>query len=475
MKKVPCSLMLLLLICVIETKGQTQIPVDQFSSAGSDTKAINMALEKAGNEGSVLIKFANRTYNIDPSELLTGSRNIILFNIRGNMTLSGEPDTRLELKKGWASKTKLNNFILFGAVNAADNFSMNNLIIDFNGAQNNLETPSGHYKNAALYILKGNHIAVTNVKVLNNPGQQTISIGSTDKTGRSLAADVKISNCSFINNTDAFPGNKQNDHSTIYLVADKAVVTRNIFMSGNWTSKMATAIEAHTTNSDFSYNTITNYSTGINIVAIVANQVNSNFNNNTITNVNSAFVFWGDGSHKMEGVKLLNNSITQAYSNDPIIRMSKTMKIYCSGLLISGNTFTGKGRGTDVKPNQSGLVGNCIEIGLVKDVMIKDNKFNNINGRAVTLVNQGFKMNKITIENNTFDNINAARNAQYNKIIQLKSIGEIDSISIEGNKLSNQQSMDRFIDINRGDMNKGIRVKSYNVKSNTVTNNGDNF
>lgn len=472
MKKFRYCLMLVLLICIAKAEGQTQISVDQFLSAGSDTKAINMALEKAGrdnNTGNVIIKFANRNYNINPAEVLkAGGKNIILFNIRGNMTLSGGPNTQLVLTKGWSSPMMLNNFILFGTVNAADNFSMINLSVDFNGAQNNIKTPTGHFKNAALYILKGNHITVTNVKVLNNPGQQSLSIGSTDKSGHFLSTDVKINNCSFIRNTDAFPGNRQNDHSSIYVVADKAIVTKNTFMSGDQVSKVATAIEAHTSNSVFSYNIITNYSTGINIVAIVGDQLNSSFNNNTITNVNSAFVFWGSGSHRMERVRLLNNNITQAYSNDPIIRMSKTMKIYCSGLEIEGNSFTGKGKDANAKSMITGLVGNCIEVGLVKDVLIKDNKFNNINGRAVTLVNQDFKMNKITIQDNIFNNINVARNAQYNKIIQLKSRGEIDSISIEGNRLSNQQSMDRFIDINRGEVNKGIKVKSYNVKENTV-------
>lgn len=469
MKKITCFLMLLLLMTVVKVEGQTQISVDEFSSAGSDTKAIKMALEKAGNTGNTVINFANRTYNIDPRELLTGNKNIILFNIRGNMTLAGGPNTRLELKKGWTSQLVMNNFILFGGVNPADNFSMTGITIDFNGAQNNLKTPSGHNKNAALYILKGNHITITSVKILNNPGQQSLSIGSTDKSGNFLVKDVKISNCSFINNTDAFPGNTQNDHSSIYLVADNAVVTKNVFTSGSQISKVATAMEAHTSNAVFSYNTITNYSTGINVVAIVGDQINSSYNNNTINNVNTAFVFWGDGSHRMAGIKLLNNDITQAYSNDPIIRMSKTMKIYCSGLEISGNTFAGKGRNSNTAATMNaGVVGNCIEIGLVKDVVIKDNKFNNISGRAVTLVNQDFKMNKISIQNNTFDNINVARNPQYNKIIQLKSRGEIDSISIEGNKLNNQQSMDRFIDINRGELNTGIRIKSYNIKANTV-------
>jgi hypothetical protein len=457
----------MLLICVVKAEGQTQITVDQFLSAGSDTKAISMALEKAGKTSSVVIKFANRTYNIDPSELLAGNKNIILFGVRSNMTLAGGPDTKLELKKGWTSKMILNNFILFGAANSVDNFGMNSLSIDFNGAQNNLKTPSGHNKNAALYLLKCSHITVQNVKVLNNPGQQSLSIGSTDKNGNFLATDIKINGCSFINNTDAFPGNKQNDHSSIYIVADKAIVTKNNFVSGDKISKVATAIEAHTSNSVFSYNTITNYSTGINIVAIVGDQVNSSFDHNTITNVNSAFVFWGNGGHRMAGIKLLNNNITQAYSNDPIIRMSKTMKIYCLGLEIMGNSFTGKGN-VNTKSAITGLVGNCIEIGLVKDVLIRDNKFNNINGRAVTLVNQGFKMNRIAILNNTFDNINVGGNPRYNKIIQLKSSGEIDSISIEGNKLNNQQSMDRFIDINRGDMNNAIKVRSYNVKANTV-------
>ncbi len=423
-------LFIVVIFCFNISLAQSIVKVDDYLSKGSDTKAIRDALNAARKfSGQKVLLFSNRIYFIDPSEIISDvEKNMFLYPIFSDLIIRGSSKTELRFEKSWAQKSKinLNNFVLFGSKQYISKLSLETFKVDFNGVI--LQNRNATVSNAVLFLTQGKDISMESISVLNNPGRQSVYLGTTSSDGRYLVSNVKINNCTFINNADNVKGSTQNDHSTIYVAANNAVIRNNVLNSGNGLSRVATAIEAHTINSDVSYNSIKNYSTGINIVATTGNQIGTTYSYNTFQNVRKAFVFWGLKDKKIDNIKIVNNKIYQAEVNDPIIRMEGTLKTYIGNLEITGNTFS-----TSFGQRKSIAIGHGIEISYVKDIYIIGNHFKNLNGRAVTMGGTNFNIDNLVIEKNTFENINAANNTKYKYMVELKAIGKINKLLIQNN------------------------------------------
>lgn len=442
--------------------SQTTLYVDEYVTGNDDTKAIAKAFNIAqGATEKVTIKFSSRTYIIDPVKIESSFKDSdILFTVMSNLTIEGGKNTRLVMKKSWTKQFDLQkgNFILFGNRKVIQNLVIQSMIIDFDGTHNNLKTKSGSLNNSFLYLKRCQNVKVSNIHVLNNPGRQSIYIGDGDKKGGYLASNIIVEQCFFSNVADNLAGNSQNDHSSIYIAADSAKINNNIFISGKGLSNVATAIEAHTTNSDFSANRITNYSTGINIVATDGDLVNCSFVENDFNNVKKAFVFWSRPGRKMSKIRIANNRISQAKISQSMVRMSGTLKSYIESLEITGNFFSGKRM-----PEKNAFANNhAIELGYIKNVIIKGNAFKDVGGRAITMVGRDFSSNKIDISGNTFSNVNAAKNDKYKFMVDLRAIGQITTLRITNNSIDRK---DHFYYIGSKILVKTALVKNNNLNS----------
>jgi hypothetical protein len=385
------------------------------------------------------------------------------------MQIIGDSETEIFLKSGWVNEVKgrLNNFMLFGSREFIDNFSMNNLTIDFNGDVNRLVLKEGKkLTNSVLYIHRGKNINVSNVEILNNPGGQSLTIAGVDKNGKYLISDVVIENCVFNGNTDALENNISKDHSSIYVAGYRVKVVNNKLISGEHLSAISTAIETHVSESTISNNTITNYSTGINIVALDGDQRNSVYEDNIMNNVEHGFVFWASNGRAMNNVILKNNKIDQANTNGSIISMAHTTanslvsNIYILNNTLSGSNATNSSSASKIsstlyRRNNNGS--NCIEIGPIKNIIIKGNTIKDINGRAITMVGKNLNIDSLIISNNKFYNINRSRNAKYSHVVGLKAIGNIQHLIIREN------TVDRKINFY---ITNGLKVQKESVEDN---------
>lgn len=450
----------------------TTIAVDHYLNEGTDTKAIFHAFELAKTiNDSVIVSFSNRKYVINPSEIYLAKQldDIFLFEIRSNMQIIGGPETEIFLESGWVNEVegKLANFMVWGSREFITNFSMNSLIIDFNGAVNRLTLQKGkRLTNSILYIHKGRNIKISGVKVLNNPGGQSITIAGVDKNGKYLISDVVIENCVFNTNTDAFPKNIAKDHSSIYVAGSGVKILNNELISGEHLSAISTAIETHVSNSMVSNNTIRNYSTGINVVALDGDQMHSTYSDNVMDNVEHGFVFWASNGKIMNDIILQNNKITQATTNASIISMAHvTPNSLISDIYIVGNTLRGSNEiNSTPEAKMAGALsrkvntgGNCIEIGPIKSIVIKGNIIKDIKGRAITMVGKNLNIDSLVILNNQFFNINKSQNAKYSHVVGLKALGNIQHLIIQENHVDRKTNF--YI-------TNGLKVQRESIKDN---------
>lgn len=160
-----------------------------------------------------------------------------------NVTYAGCNDSSV-LKIANNMNTASTEFAVFyppdeSATYTSDNFTVKNLKIDYNAANNNCSNTCS-YENVGVGVRYGQNITVDNVTFYQNPGSQDASFGSN--------AGIQVNQVTIRNSRSYNPCDVVNsactDHSAYYGVARQMIITGN-FCAASTQSTKATCIEAH--------------------------------------------------------------------------------------------------------------------------------------------------------------------------------------------------------------------------------------
>ena len=412
------SLFYTLALCFLtHSSNATTFNVKKFGAMGdgktNDRAAIQAAIDSAAqyavlhHEKKVTVYFPNGVYILkDAVEKFTHpiKKNSManytnsLLNIYSNIELLGDKKSIIKVGKGQNKNENCKTFNVVFASDNVSNISIRRLTFDLNGKENMPaeETCLQHTKNAAILITEGNHIRIDSVKIMNNIGRQCISFGGVRKNNLKMIKHIVISNCTFENVGDCVQHDLfQNDHSSIYVMADSAEIFNNNLSCG-CESDRATAIECHLSHSKVHHNKIENYNTAFNIVAMVYDQINTTYYENEITNANFGFVIWTTENFIFKNVEIGNNKIS-------INRNSR-------GNFINHNYKAG---------------------GEIENLTVKKNEIKNLqnDGTNITAAIFMFKSKNFLIQDNSFSNFKK-------NIMLITTLDEENSV-MKNNELKN--------------------------------------
>ncbi|MFC5404778.1 glycosyl hydrolase family 28-related protein [Cohnella soli] len=241
----------------------------------NDKAAIQAAIDYVSGNGGGTVEFPSGTALLDGLEQITVTTPWgwtepywMLLKGKSNVRVKGQGwSTILKIAGGLvatnASLSNTKGFMVFcdGGNFNIENFSVQDLKIDFNG-ENNLLPPVNAYGSQSLcpgiWFLGGKNFSVRNVWFDKNPGQQTVVFDR--------AVDgAEVVNCLFTHNGGTLPGNAQiNDHSSIYCLADHYIISGNRLIGrGGRISYESTALEIHGRHGQVFGNLVDSYHAGM--------------------------------------------------------------------------------------------------------------------------------------------------------------------------------------------------------------------
>jgi len=234
---------------------------------------------------------------------------VIALNIYSNITLKGVgPESIIKLKDNNGNYDALLG--IKPSWDIVDNFRMNDLTIDGNGANNLVSSEVVLQKNGSrscLRIYKGKNIEVENYTFINVKGVWVLVFNG-------FVEHVKVQNNVFKNIGD---DRVDWDHSTIYTNGDDFIIANNQITSlhGAGTLGARAAIEIHGSNQVVSHNNIDGMTYGVNVTGYSSwyQSINQIYYRNTFRNVMSDFAFWSeiDGSENRSVACGLENVLVE--------------------------------------------------------------------------------------------------------------------------------------------------------------------
>jgi hypothetical protein len=256
--------------------------------------------------------------------------------------------------------------------------------------------------------------------------------------------NIVIRNCVISNVGQSISGNQLEDHSSIYIGGTNNLVSDNVF-DNPLPCEISTAIEIHSTNTVVSNNSVTNYSTAVNIAAEANNLANVTLELNTFKSCRNGVVFWHYTSYALQNIIISKNVISMRQS-DPKIYPPSMGIIYggsyvnsyanMRGLRIADNTIFQDTIGIPIpSPNIALYLEN------VDDLTISGNYIYNISGEAVYLLarSPARGMTGVIISGNRIQNVGFTSNRDHQRAIALNShptsTGYITDIQVRNNQI----------------------------------------
>lgn len=284
-----------------------RISVRDFGALGSgtanDTAAIQKAIDSAKPGAEIFFPKGTYLVSIDPKD-----RRKPAIIIRSNLSLNGKEATiRLERQQGDYSAMIGPN----PSWKSVEDFSIENLTIDQNGADNLVPKENGtdtlETARHAVRIYPGKNIRIRKCRFVNSNSANTITVNGGERL-----SDVIIENCEFSSIGD---NPFDFDHSTIYTNGSKMTIRNNTFKSKRKppSNGVRTAIEIHGTDQVVEGNRIEGFFYGMNVTGYSdlpsKNQV---YRNNTIKDCRVGFVLWAYKKiqkPELANIRFENNSI----------------------------------------------------------------------------------------------------------------------------------------------------------------------
>jgi hypothetical protein len=176
---------------------------------------------------------------------------------------------------------------------------------------------------------------------------------------------------------------RQNDHSTIYMVATvnaqfENVIEGNTFSNGVFGHgfDVATALEIHGRWNRIEANTVSNYRLGANVIAIIGDNRNTRFLSNDFDAVSAGFHFWVYPGFEMVDTVIDGNYVeqTKVKKGDSLLDW-KNVYAPVRDLVIKDNTFTSSVVGIDT----TNRVGRGLSFkGYLHDALVQGNTISNV-------------------------------------------------------------------------------------------------
>jgi predicted nucleic-acid-binding Zn-ribbon protein len=404
-----------------------------------DAPAINQAIATLTAKGGGTLYIPQGTYLLTST---TGSNNVLIAP-KSNIHIKGDgiDKTILKVSNGLNAKFPAGFNVIYSSSSdpreVINNFSVEQLTIDENGG-NNITDNVKRYKNAGVGVRYGNNITVSKVKVVNNPGRQCISIGNN--TPENIVKTVTVRDCIFKNMADAVPGNDaQNDHSTIFIIADGQQVIGNTITNDNF-SQATTAIELSGYNGTIQGNTIANVHKAFNVISALMSTHDMSYTNNKCTNIQMAFATVITPGKSLSNIDVENNNFSFQRSNRPAY-FDLSANVDKS---VTGNTISIVNNKIDEVGGDDGQgktpyifkIANPRRVDVSKNII-------STNGRLLMNIMNGNAGCSITVQNNDVS-INGDRNGSSSDLIQIQVPDNGDDLLISNNNLHSRQRYNFF-------------------------------
>lgn len=355
--------------------------------------AIQYAIDTAsayGEGGGGTVDFSGGTFYVSRRVAYTynGGTLYTILHIRGNVRYTGNGTIKIP-----DSFTTGGDYTFFAMENdhtAVDNIEFSNFTIDGNG-YNNVVVDSGANVRRAYQIKLGTsrNVRIKNMRFINCPGRAAINAGYHATTD--ILYDVEIMGNQFVNMGRSITGNEnQDDHSTIYLQADRAIVANNIFKNDRMTTGTngLSAIEIHCSNAIIQGNYVEYYTHGGNTVGVAKAVRNVKWIGNTFRDLKAVgiYIYNTAGYSNLE---ILNNTFEFASEADGVTAatgiymstLAASSGARVNNLVIDGNIIAMPA--IIATPR----AGNGIQITAAKGLRITNNSVKNMTGDGIILSN----------------------------------------------------------------------------------------
>ena len=419
------------------------VSVINFGAKGdgvtNDAPAIQSAVDAVAQAGGGTVLVPAGTYLLDYPRPLPNSMFSLLI-VKSNVDITGE-DSNGQSRSIFkvandlnGQQTALNNpqawafpqFLVMSPgpqinspSNALSHAHFSNLTIDLNGSHNGYgpmpvgaTVRAGHYNTAFMARGITNDITFDGMTFLNAPGGQVVQF-ARGTTGN-WSSDIHLRHNTVHNVADAVPGNAETDHSSFFIQANNWSVEDNTFINDT-PSNVATAIEFYGSNGTVTGNHITNYDTGMNVVAETYD-LQATISNNMIENPIFGLDMWIFGKAYLlpntppptiRDTSISNNTIHIRDTSDraAIYANNTYFDVAPENLVIKNNILGQLGTPLGKSSIPSGIV-------LTKGhtVSITGNTFSNLGGRGLSLNGM---FDSVLISGNTSQDVGQGNNPSH--------------------------------------------------------------
>lgn len=392
------------------------------------------AAQVAANTNGGAVWFScNRKYRLATRDTSFGATNPAILHPFTNVTYNGcGPSSILFVANGM--NTASQEFRVFyppddTTTYTYQNVRFTNFTIDENGQNNG----GVFYQNTAIAVRFGNDIVVDHIRILNNPGSQSVSLAS--QTGLALSA-ISITN-NYFHNACALVNTSCTDHSAIFAIAGTGTIIGN-YMSMDSQDLVSTGIEVHGLNMTVTGNAINNFSKCSNIAAQAGRTAQQiTFNDNVCNGSIYGVTGWAQDGLCLGDIDISHNqffrSIDPPATGVGYIDFAAEVNNGCSfNVQISNNQFKSSAAlGTTTTDP-------VIVIGQIAGAFVTDNRILNANGPCIG--NNGGVWaadTSIYIKNNVCTDVGGSSVASARKCFFFSSAQNINAFVVGGNKCQN--------------------------------------
>lgn len=284
-------------------------------------------------------------------------------------------------------------------------------------------------------------VLVEHIDFKNVTGAHCVYFGNQPSNNR-----ITIRNCSVFNVGQSVPGNQLEDHSSIYIGGTNGIVTGNTFYNKS-PCNISTAIEIHGRNMTMENNSVTNYSTAVNIVAQANDCSDVVLMNNAFKNCGNGVVLWHYSPYILKNILITANTIS---IREPDVKYPPSFGIVygnnyvtsnsnMNGLIITNNTMYQESfNTTSTKPNTA------IHIESADDVTISGNIISNFKGEAVYVQSRSTQsMRGINITDNVITDVGRTTSKERKRAIVFNAYqtpaGSISLIQVQNNRINSNK------------------------------------
>lgn len=379
--------------------------------------------------GGTLQLTCNTTYNL-ASDAGNALRSIIYPYSNVNIVGCG-PSSVLKVAAGM-NNSSTGYFVIYpqdsSSSHPLNNVQFREFKIDDNGSNNSC-TNTCWYNNVNIGAAYGDGILIDGVTVVNNPGSQNFSFGTTALSFPSIE-NVRIVNSRDENSCDLV-NTACTDFSAIYLDVVNGVVANNTFYNSSQSSKN-TAIEVHGFDISVTNNVAWNYNIGANIAGQNDNVTGVTMTGNVFLNVYTGVRLWANSGKIASNIVFANNSVLLTNETlGPAVDLDQDIVSGSNAeeITISGNTFvSGQSSGTT-------NIWGGVRLGAWVHQNIVGNTFRGFSGPAIYAGSTVGLTNSsvVNIADNTITDAGSTSTAASKVAIQMNNASNAASFSIHGN------------------------------------------